>query len=274
MCVLLLQSLTACSEKKEEAEYYRKDKNSAIELANGWYLFCDYEEIYKADGTYIDTYCTIDGMNLKYQNLLDFNIAITDNRTNEITGYLNPSVHGFCMNSEYKEKLTVISEYLKARNPKADLTSAELLFTDMANMLFHREDIVTVYNNAMKEGEKSAGKYSYISFSDIVKGSQLGDYYWQVGYMILTGNISAIEIELVKSDGILFSDTDTSALTSQESAILSEIDEIESCIIQQQSFVQVDYQFNKTISGIDFNKLYKLLNTIEEENEKNKGSGN
>lgn len=273
LSILLLLLLNSCAADNNEPvinEYIRHDKNAVIELTGGWYFFCDYEEIYNTDGSYETTYCTIDGMNLKYQNLSDFNIAITDKQSGKITGYVTPAVHGFCMNKLYKEKLEELSEYVKNRNASADLTVEELDFSDIPDMLFTKDDVVKVYNSAMTKGTVNPGKYMYISSSDIIKGPALGNYYWQVGYLILSGNISAINIELIYSDGRRLSDIDISERTEAQSELLKAIKQAQESIINRQSFTETGFQFNKTVSDVDFNRLFTILTAIEEKNETNR----
>lgn len=278
-CLCFSFLFSACSEnseKKQTTNVYRYDRTSVTELTDGWFLFCDYEEIYNSDGTYLNTYCTLDGMNLKYQDLSDFNVAITNSKTGEITGYITPSVNGFCMNENYNEKLTKVSEYLKNRDSKTVLSEEELSFIDIDNMIFKKNDIVNVYNDAMKNtvDSKNSGEYLYISFSDIRKGALIGDYHWQVGYLIFTGNIAAINIELIYSDGKYLSDIDSSKLTEQQIALISEIEKTENYIIKQQTFIPSNFNFNKSVDGVEFSKLHEILNSIEVENETNKNIEN
>ncbi len=271
LCSLTL--LSSCTQTVPEAiqnEYYRLDRATVVELSSGWYFYCDYEEVFRTDGTLYDTYCTVDGVNLKYQNLSDFNLSVTNTDTGEVTGYITPAVNAMCMNKAYNTELTEISEYLKSRPTETELNEDELDFSETEGMLFNKSDVVNVYNSAISSPVNTVGKYSYISFTDIRKSVQPGEYYWQVGYMLFTGNIYVINIELVRNGEKFLSDTDPAELTQQQSQLLCEIEKIENSIIGQQSFVPVGYDFAKTIDNVDFNKLLTVLSAIEAENETNK----
>lgn len=275
LCFTLL--LSACSPKVSENkqnEYYRNDRVAVIELSSGWYFFCDYEEVFRTDGTYDTTYCTIDGMNMKYQNLSDFNVPVVNGDTGEVTGSIAPTVHSMCMNRNYRAELNKISDYLKERSGETELSEDELSFSDTENMIFDKSDVVNVYNSAMKSPVNTVGKYSYISSSDIRKSVLSGDCYWQVGYMLFTGNIYVINIEIVYNGGKYLSDIDSSKLTQQQVQLLSEIEKIENSIMEQQSFIPADYDFDKSMDEINFNKLLAVLSSIEAENETNKNNAN
>ncbi len=262
--------------EEQTTDTYRHDKTAVSELSDGWFFFCDYEEIYNADGSYLDTYCTVDGANLKYQNLSDFNISIINSDTGEVTGYITPSVNSLCMNKNYNDKLTEVSQYLKCRENNSALTEEELSFIDTEDMIFRKSDVVNIYNTAMKNliNSNDSGKYLYISFSDIRKGTQVGDYHWQVGYLIFTGNIAAINIELIYSDGKYLSNIDSSNLTKQQEKLIFEIEKVENNIMNQQTFIPTGFDFTKTVGEIELNKLLTVLNSIEVDNEANKDAEN
>lgn len=278
-CLCFSFLLFSCSNNNDEnvsTGTYRHDKTAVYELSDGWYFYCDFEEVYNNDGTYLTSLCSFDGMNLKYQNLSDFNIALINSDTGEITGYVTPTVNCFSMNADYYDKLSKITDYLKNRKSKEPLSENELSFVDIDGLLFNKKDVVNVYNTAMKNvvNSNDFGKYSYISFSDIRKGAQLGNYHWQVGYVIFSGNIAAVNIELIYSDGKYLSNIDASKLTETQSELISEIEKAENHILQYQTFIPTEFDFNKTIDEVDFNKLHTILNSIEVENETNRNKIN
>lgn len=268
-CIALIVTFCSCDlEDVEDVQNTRLYKNSIIELTDGWYLFYDYEEVYRADGTLDTIYSAVDGINLKKNDIPGFNVAIIDKQTGEITDYITPAVNTMRMNKKYEKILNKLSDYLGKRKYSYELAEEELEFTD-SEMLFDKQDIVSVYNKAMKNDTVEFGKYLYISSYDIKKEAVLGDYSWQIGYCVLCGNISAINIELIYTDGKYLSDIPTENLTSEQTILKSTIESIEKNIIDKQSFLEMGISAHKEINGVKFSRLSYLLEAIETENEVN-----
>lgn len=278
LLLAMLLPLGACSDDGEQAEdefelsdFYRIDKTAIVELSSGWYLFADWEEVYYSENDELyDTVCWIDGSNLKYQNLTEFNVPIIDRQTGEIIDKIAPAVNSFSANTEYKEVLDKIEDYVLQRDNSTELSVEELDFVDTDGLLFSKEDVVEAFNAAMKNPVKisvfESGKYVHIPFDDIVKGNKMAGYSWQVGYIVPGGMIQAVNIELKCSDGRFLSDMSEEELSDEQKQVLEEIEIIENAIKTEQSFVAPSYNFDKKIGDVDFSRLYLVLNEIESSN--------
>lgn len=276
LCVFTILIICLClflpKDEEPTEQYTRNDKCSIMELSSGWYLFCNYQEVYNSDNEIEAVYCYIDGINLKYQGISDFNVEIVDKSTGEITGYITPAANAMCMSEEYKAVLDEITNYLKERTPAPNLTEDEINFVDTSGLLFNVKDIVKLYNMAMEQEVADFGKYMHISVSDIIKKPALGNYCWQVGYHILSGNIAAIEIEVIDDNGTYLSDK--SEHTPEEQEIIDTIEKIEDNIIKEQSFIELGINHDTVMSDVDFSVLYTLLESIEMENNSNAEKAN
>lgn len=273
LSILFLFSLCACSKQEDtsEPEYSRQDRNAILQLSDGWYLYYDREEVYDANGGFIKAYCSLDGVNLKYKNLSDFNMRLVNADTGEVTGSVSPSVHYFQMNKTYEDKIAPIAGILENRPAAADLTLKELQGNDISDLCFTLDDVVKVYNAAMENGVKEFGKYMNISVSDIVSDPMLDGYQWQVGYYILSGQIAAVDIELIYADGRYLSDIEEKNLSDAQKELLTAVKVITEQILTSGNLSDIGIDQESVIDHISFNRLYTLLNSIEVENEKNAG---
>lgn len=278
LILAMLLPLGACSKEDEQetvqsaySDFYRIDKTAVVELDSGWYLFVDFEEGYSAETDELeDSVFWIDGSNLKYQNLTEFNVPIIDRQTGEIIDKIAPAVNSFSANTEYKEVLDKIEDYVLQRDNSTELSVEELDFVDTDGLLFSKEDVVEAFNAAMKNPVRTSKtepvKYSKIPFDDIVKGNKMAGYSWQVGYIVPGGMIQAVNIELKCSDGRYLSNLDENELNDEQKQVLEEIEIIENAIKTEQSFVAPSYNFEKKIGDVDFSRLYLVLNEIESSN--------
>lgn len=282
LILAMLIPLGACSDGDGEqaedefelSDFYRIDKTAIVELSSGWYLLADWEEVYFVENNELyDTVCSIDGSNLKYQNLTEFNIPIIDRQTGEIIDKIAPAVNSFSANTEYKEVLDKIEDYVLQRDNSTELSVEELDFVDTDGLLFSKEDVVEAFNAAMKNPVRTSTteplNYGKIPCEDIVKGNKMAGYAWQVGYSVPGGMIQAVNIELKCSDGRFLSDMSEKELSDEKKQVLEEIEIIENAIKTEQSFVAPSYNFEKKIGDVDFSRLYLVLNKIESDNSEN-----
>lgn len=280
LILAMLIPLGACSDDEQGenesdlSDFYRIDKTAVVELSSGWFLFVDFEEGYSAKTDELeDAVCWIDGSNLKYQNLTEFNVPIIDSATGEVIDKIAPAVNSFSANTEYKEVLDKIEDYVLQRDNSIELSVEELDFVNTEGLLFSKEDVVEAFNAAMKNPVKisvfESGKYVHIPFDDIVKGNKMAGYSWQVGYSVPGGMIQAINIELKCSDGRYLSNFDENELSAEQKQVLEEIEIIENAIKTEQSFIAPSYDFEKKIGDVDFSRLYLVLNKIESDNSEN-----
>lgn len=271
--VLFLIILCACSntEAEPELEYLRQDKNSVLKLSDGWYLYYEREEVYDSNGAFTQAYCSCDGVNLKYKNLTDFNIPLIDMNSGKVAGSVPPSVHFLKMNKIYEEKMKAIEKVLNSRPTVDNLTVEELKDVDISGLIFSLDDVVNVYNKAMSGGTKEFGKYMNISSSNIVSDTLLDGYQWQVGYFILSGHIVAIDIEVIYDDGRYLSDINENQLSDSQKELLQKIEDIRNNILANGNFLGSNLDFEEEFDEVNFTRLYKLLKSLEVENEKSLG---
>lgn len=271
LCLMLLFALCACDNHEEapDPEYTRQDRSAVLQLPGGWVLYYERQEVYDANGAFTQAYCSLDGINLKYQNLSDFNIRLINEDTGEVTGSVPPAVHHLKMNETYEEKIAPIDSILEARPTTADLTVEELQGVDISGLMFTLEDAVNVYNAAMAGGVREFGKYMYVSSANILRDAMLDGYQWQVGYLILSGHIAALDIELIYDDGSYLSNMDEAALSESQKELKRTIGAITESILKKDNLLEMGVDRNGGVDQIRFDRLYKLLNSIEVENETN-----
>ena len=239
------------------------------ECKDGWILFMSYEYNLSEQGDEIDQFINIDAVNLKYNNLEDFQVLCIDEDTQKVIAKMKPEVSYLSMNPKYEGILSEIENFLIDRKLSPDLTTKELLFLE-DNEIFSLEDIVKVYNTAILKGDLNFGKYGNISESGLKREKALDDYMWQVGYYVSYVNIFAVNIELIDSSGVYLSNINSNELSKNQKKIINLIDEIEKNIIQTQSFINLGIDSDTTIGDIKFNRLFNLLQNIEKENNDDK----
>lgn len=268
LSLVFLFILCACGNSEEnEPQYTRQDKSAVLELSGGWVMYYERQEVYDANGSFNQAYCSLDGVNLKYQDLSDFNMRLIDKKTGEVTGSIPPAVHFFQMNKIYEDKITPINAALEMRPPTPDLTLDELQGQDISGLMFTLEDVVNVYNAAMANGVKEPGKYMNLSSANIVSEAMLDGYQWQVGYFILSGQIAALDIELIYDDGSYLSDMDEATLSGSQKELKQVIGTITGNILRSGSLLDLGIDHSREVGQVQLSRLYKLLNSIEVENE-------
>lgn len=267
LSVLLLAGLCGCRNGEDpEPEFSRKDMSAVLQLSGGWVMYYERQEIYDGNGALTDAYCALDGVNLKRRDLSEFNVQIVNSDTGEVAGSVQPSVHFFKMNKAYEDKILPVEGVLEARPTTDDLTAEELEGIDFSGLVFTPEDVVAVYNAAMAGGVKEFGKYMNISSANIVSDSMLDGYQWQVGYLVLSGQIAALDIELIYDNGSYLSDIDENEMSEPPKELGQTIGAITQNILSSGELLNMGVDQQKVIDQVNFSRLYKLLNSIEVEN--------
>lgn len=264
ICLIFITLFSACTKKQPEInEQMYHSQGSVIECNDGWFLFV--EHTYNiADKTITDKSFNLDAVNLKYNNLNDFQILCYDSETQKVIDRIRPEVSYLSMNPEYKLMLNQNIDVFKNRKMSSDLTNAEL--PNINSEMFTKDDIVNVYNKAIERGDLNFGKYGNISESGLKRDNELNGYMWQVGYFVIYGNIEAVNIELVNADGSYLSDINLKNLSTEQKELIEIINNLEKNILEKQSFIDLSIEDCYDNYSVDINRLFMLLNKIEEEN--------
>lgn len=271
VCFVIISLFCSCKDSKEivSDEGYHA-KGAIQECSDGWFLF--FELGYNLNNeTPVDEYVIVNAVNLKYSNLDDFRISVVDSETKEIIDSIQPEVSYCSMNPKYKSILSELEKTLLEREQTPNLTDDELSnFED--NVIFNKEGIIDIYNTAIKNGEMTFGKYGTLSESGLKSENELSGYKWQVGYFLSYANITALNIELIYSDGTYLSDIANENMTAEQKELFSKITLIENNIINNQNFIDIGVDSNLEIGNVKLSRLWNLLNTFEEEYKANAGN--
>lgn len=264
VCFVIITLLCSCKNSKEivSDEGYHA-KCAVKECSDGWFLF--FELGYNLNNEIpVDEYVIVNAVNLKHSNLDDFRISVVDSETKEVIDSIQPEVSYCSMNPQYKSILNKLEKTLLEREQNPNLTDDELSnFED--NDIFNKEVIMEIYNTAIKNGEMTFGKYGNLSESGLKSENELSGYKWQVGYFLSYANITALNIELIYSDGTYLSDIAKEDMTTEQKELFSIITQIENNIINNQNFIDIGIDSNLEIGNIKLSRLWHLLNAFEEE---------
>lgn len=264
VCFVIITLFCSCKDSKEivSDEGYHA-KGAIQECSNGWFLF--FELGYNLNNkTPVDEYVIVNAVNLKYSKLDDFRISVIDPETKKEIDSIQPEVSYCSMNPQYKSILNNLEKALLEREQVPNLTENELSNFE-ENDIFNKKSVVNLYNAAIEKGEMTFGKYGDLSESGLKSEYELSGYKWQVGYFLSYANITALNIELIYSDGTYLSDIANENMTAEQKELLSIIDQIENNIIYNQNFIDIGVESNLEIGDIKLSRLWNLLNTFEEE---------
>lgn len=252
----------------EDEEMYHA-QCSVQECKDGWFFFIAYEYNLSESGEETDRYFNADAVNLKHNDLKDYQVLVVDEDTQEVTDTIAPEVSYFSMNPKYESLLSELKNHLLEREQKPNLTLDEIAFLK-DNDVFSHDDIVQTYNSALTNGDLEFGKYGNISESGLKCEKALSGYMWQVGYYVSYGNILAVNIELITEDGTYLSDIAPKDRSAQQQQIIEEIDKIEKNIIKTQNFIALGIDRNTEIGHVKISRLFHLLEKIEKDNHNDK----
>lgn len=256
VCILI-----SC-EKHEETEINFDQRSSVIEKDDGWFYTYEIASDKTDAGEIVNPMYYVDGYNLKYLVLDGYYISGIDSETNQEIEQIQPSLPYLSLNKEYRGEIEKIDDFLNQKKYSRKITSTDLKGLNLNSI--DMNDVVNLHNTAIERGKSTQGKYVNLPEALIVQDSLLDGYMWQVGYIIYYGNIAAVNIECISKEGQYLSDQTDIKMKE----INDEITRIETRILDKQNF-NVLSDNSIEVEGVDWNRLSKLLLSINESNEIN-----
>lgn len=264
LCFLILTFIfVGCGARKEESKYSFNQRSAILEKDDGWvYLYyCEFNKE-KEDRIENPRYF-FGGYNLKHKELDGYKMQILNEKTGKVELEAMASLPALLHNQKYVQELDQINALLNEKKFTSAITEKEMTLELKS---FNKKEIVQLHNKAMEEGNLKEGHYFALPEADILQEDHtINGYRWQIGYLIMYGNIAKVEIELVYSDGTYLSDkAEKGTATEEEMAIHKESKSIEAKILEQQKFDQLSGQ-TVSSNSIDWTRLSKLLVKIEKQ---------
>ena len=254
--------LAGCTaEKKEQIRDYDSDfafdTRCAIEEGeDGWvyYFCCDYSKDKDSDVPF--TYY-FDGFNLKYETMEGYVVDIEDAEGN-IIDQIPVKLPTLVYKSDYDDDIAEINEYFENLSPTDVISGEGLVLNDL-----DAEQVVRLFNEAIKSDKMKAGRYGRIPEADVLKSETINGYYWQVAYLGVYGQLVSVNIELIYDDGVYLSDMVAAGSADEGQKELEKcICDIEDKILETQELCLEDSQF-ASIKGVSASGLKSILKRID-----------
>lgn len=238
-------------------------RTATEEREDGWVYYFTYS--YSQGG---EPYYGYDAYNLKYTHIEGYDIPIIDEETSKIIDYTTSSIPYLSLNQSSRPELERIDAFFMEKEYTKPVTLADL--DGLQTEQIKKEEVLHLFNEAMERGDLPDGKYAYLSEADIVQeASVLSGYQWQIGYIIMHGNILNLRIELLYDGTTHLSNLveDGKADDAQKS-MQQKIQEIQKQILEKQSFTAANESPAPKIGSVKFERLFSLLQQIEDRNKK------
>lgn len=253
---LLCSCNTANQEKVNDYEsQYMFDTKCAVEEGeDGWvyYFCCDYDKGNDTPDVYY-----YEGHNLKYKSMEGYVIDMRDEDGTVIQSMEAPMV-SLVYNEKYDEDMEAIEEYFEKNTPTDVISGDELQLTNL-----NGEHVIKLFNQAISSEKMKAGKYYNLPASAVEQEKAMDGYCWQVGYVLMYGQILSVDIELIYEGDIHLSDIVAAGEADENQEKLEAvICNIEDKIVEKQEFCVDNSEFER-IKGVSGSRLKSMLKGID-----------
>ncbi len=236
---------------EEMYKFYTKAAYKQTE--DGWFHYFLIEFDKETDEPLAYTY---DAYHLKYKRLSDYVIEIELDDQAPTVGY--PSAPYYLLNNDYDKDFDELENFFETNKPLSRLTEEQIAEIDIKTL--DKDMIIELFNTAIESEPLSDGKYYYMPEAAIWQEKLNGNYYWQIGYFCVHGEIASINIELMYEDGTYLTDIVSAGDGDQtQIAIDKMITVLEDKIMTNQNFTLPENSFE----GVS-DEVYGRLNTLME----------
>lgn len=226
-------------EKKQEehnqAVAQRTEKLSVIEKKDGWYHYFLITDL----GEQNDKIYGYNGCSLKYNKLDGYNVLVMDEQNNVISRI--PTYPSLIVSEKSvsgvmeKDEISMISDYFNNKQFSSKIQLSDL--NDLSLVNFSKEEIVNLYNEAIKEdGVHQIGKYNFSDCSVFEEKTESKEKF-QIGVLINFGVLKKLRIDIKYDDGSYLSDLiENNTATQEQKEMYKSFDEIENYMLKSQKF--------------------------------------
>lgn len=267
VCMLVaISSIVIVNLKNASAESFDiinySQRSVYDEKEDGWiYTF----EIYYPDSDKEDNIYMFDGYNLKYKKLDGFYVPVIDRESGKVIDKITPEYITLSISEKYGEDIRKIVEFFNKKQFVKTISENDL--NELNINTIEKKYLVDIYNRTIESelktepgkfnGSYSVGKVNLDSSDKNLQGEL------QLSYLIDYGNIIDVNIEFIDKNGTYLSDKSKEKLSSDELALINEIDSIENNItsIIDSSNAKAKKSNAKLSSNNDINTLIEQFRT-------------
>lgn len=222
LCLLLFCGCT----QETEMQFY--DQFASYEKEDGWIFYLIVEHTKTEAGWKKSFY--FNGANLKYQTLDGYDVEQMD-ENGKVIGKGKGVLPLYLHNAEQKQELSALNSYFDQHQFQETITEAEL--DNLTLQCFKKDEIVTLYNEAMQDQRYQQGFGPYnIKESNCIQANLSDGSLLQLSYLNNYGYIQTVNIEYKKEDGTYLSDQNG----ENEIQAQKELDQLEQTIQNQQTW--------------------------------------
>lgn len=170
-------------------------------------------------------------INLKYNNIEGFYIPVKDEEGNEIDKMVT-NIPNYIQSSKYGDKMSKISDFLTKKKYDRKITVDDLEGLDTKDII-DKEDIVTLYNDALTNVEDVEYPFAGIKESNLVSRNLNDGSRIQFAYISNFTEIGKCQLEYIYPDGLYLSDmVESGKADEKQIALQNKLDSIEEKLIE------------------------------------------
>lgn len=205
-----------------------------------------------------DTYIYFEGYNLKYSKINNCFVPVKDQNGNMIDKAY-PRLINLAHDQTRRDEVDQISTFFQSKRFSNSISIDDLKELDLK--YFTKDKLVELYNKTISQNTKEYGKYSTNINQIKQKKDSKQNIIWQVGCFSIYGNITDVQIEVIIDNEYL---SDKSDLTKVENNMLSELNNIEKYIIDNQDLLLKECKM--TFETVNIQCIKEILEEIYETN--------
>ena len=201
IAMFLMFGITGCdNEKKEEMPEINRDdikfyeRNSFLDKEDGWVYY--FHITLHDDGSFSNYH--FDGMNMKYRELENYYIPVFDKETGEEVQRFTSSDVSLSIDQVHREEYQRINDFFEDKAFTKEITMEDL--ADLETDYFSKEDILYLFNEAIKNDEHSNFVLGPQKYTSIDVSKTIDNCYWQVALLIDYGYPERVRIDYICND--------------------------------------------------------------------------
>ena len=200
-----------------------------------------------------------DCYNFKHPNLPGFYTDRTELKIDDEYVYFDEiSFPAYSHNLDYLDEVSKTSEFFYRKWFTDSIVLNDLAYLELS--VLDKQEIVDLYNQAIQAKPYAKyGRYPNIIAQRLYSSKTIDGYSWEVGYILVHGNIVYVDINLLINNEFLIDLVESGKATEQQKVLYETIEDFEEVIVKKQKF-EIDSTF---ASSKPFDLLQEILHTLE-----------
>ena len=200
-----------------------------------------------------------DCYNFKHPNLPGFYTDRTELKIDDEYVYFDEiSFPAYSHNLDYLDEVSKTREFFHRKWFTESIVLNDLEYLELSAL--DKQEIVDLYNQAIQAKPYSKyGRYPNIVAQSLYSSKIIDGYCWEVGYILVHGNIVYVDINLLINNEFLIDLVASGKATEQQKALYETIEDLEELLVKKQKF-EID---STLASSKPFDLLQEILHTLE-----------